>query len=82
MIEYGESNFVSADAPEQFDNPQYKVLFVIQNSLKAYIYLITWFMSYYSKLRGTKELKSKSKKGRFTNLTPAQEQEINVLILA
>ena len=27
MIEYGEQNFVSGDA--QFDDPQYKVLFVI-----------------------------------------------------
>lgn len=52
MIDYGEQNFVQADAADQYENPQYKVLFVIQNCLKAYIYLITWFMSDYSKLRG------------------------------
>lgn len=80
MIEYGEQNFVSGDS--QFDDPQYKVLFVIQNCLKAYIYLITWFMSDYSKLRCIKEVKSKSRKPKIVNLTPAQEQEMNVLILA
>ncbi len=43
---------------------EFKVMLLIQNSLKAYIYLISWYMRDYSKLKDSKDIHAPAQRGR------------------
>lgn len=50
---------------ETMMDPELKIILLLQNSLKAYIYLVTWFMSSNSKSREGKEISlTKQKRGK------------------
>lgn len=63
------------------NNPQFKVIFLIQNSIKAYVYLITWFMSDNSKLKDNRDLNltKRKKKGE---AKPSNEIDNNAILMA
>ena len=70
MLDWAEQNFLSSSMVNNQDkmtDPQFKILLLIQNALKAFVYLISWYMSDNSKIvdqqnilgqkRGRKKLK-------------------------
>ena len=53
MLEQAEQNFLASSMVNNQDkltNSMFKIILLIQNSIKSYVYLITWFMSDNSKI--------------------------------
>jgi len=57
-------------------NSEFKVILLIQNSLKAYTYLITLFMRDYSKVKDSNEIHQKGRRKKNRELGE-NEFEIN-----
>ena len=57
VLEWAEQNFISSDDINMTiqEEPQLKTAIQIKNALSAYVYLITWYLSDYCKLKETKE---------------------------
>lgn len=55
VLEWAEQNFINAEDITTMEDPQLKTAFQIKNALSAYVYLITWYLSDYCKLKETKE---------------------------
>lgn len=55
VLEWAEQNFMNADDISAQEDPQFKTAFQIKNALSAYVYLTTWYLSDYCKLKETKE---------------------------
>jgi hypothetical protein len=67
MWEFAETNLLTSSMiqNQELMDAQFKIIVLIQNSIKAYVYLITWFMSDNSKLKENRDLalSKKKKKG-------------------
>jgi hypothetical protein len=69
MWEYSENNLLTSTMlanQETMLDSQFKIILLIQNAIKAYTYLITWFMSENSKLKDGRDVISKRKKKNAT----------------
>ena len=85
MLEYAENNLLTSNMVEHQEqnlDPKFKIILLLQNSIKAYTYLITWFMSDNSKLKDNRDI-ALSKKNRKKNApSPANEQDMNAILMA
>lgn len=57
VLEWAQENFLSHSTIATLvkEDPQCKMAIQIQNALSAYVYLITWFLSDFCKLKDLKE---------------------------
>ena len=63
MFEYSSENMLTHSAMQDAQHdPKFKGILVIQNSMKAYAYLITWYFSDFSKLKDSREVQKRQKK--------------------
>ncbi len=51
VIQWAETNFISAD--QLYDDPNARLVLQVKNAISAYVYLTTWFLSDYNKLKDT-----------------------------
>lgn len=56
-----------------------KQVFTIKNALSAYVYLITWFLSEFSKLKETKEANITKNKRRVAKKDRTSDEQRNEL---
>jgi hypothetical protein len=85
MQEYSESNLLTTHMSknqDQLQDNQFKIIILIQNSLKAYTYLITWYMSDFSKLKDSKDIGTKGKRKKAKEQTSTSELELNAIMVA
>lgn len=84
MWEYAENNLLTTSMvtnQESMLDAQFKIIVLIQNAIKAYVYLITWFMSDNSKLKDNRDL-ALSKKKKKGATQPPNEIDVNAIMMA
>ena len=76
VLEWASLNFLSSSTIAQLirEDPQCKLAIQIQNALSAYVYLITWFLSDFCKLKDLKEANLSKGKRRVAKKDRTDEQ--------
>ena len=66
VLEWAEQNYISSESVQLIDqDPNIRQAFAIKNALSAYVFLITWYLSDFCKLKDTKEANlTKNKRGK------------------
>ena len=88
VLEWASQNFLSQSTMAQLvrEDPQCKMAIQVQNALSAYIYLLTWFLSDFCKLKDLKEANLSRGKRRVakkdkTDEQNKREQELNAIAI-
>lgn len=76
ILEWASQNYLSSQTLAQLvkEDPKCKMAIQIQNALSAYVYLITWFLSDFTKLKDLKEANLTKGKKRVAKKDKTQEQ--------
>jgi len=86
VLEWANENLITASSAMSLkDDPIFKVAAQIQNSLTAYVYLITWFLQDSCKCKGQVDLAKGRKRVAKKDKTVDQEKEeieLNAIALA
>lgn len=87
MATYAEENLLTQNMVQNQDSmidQQFRIILLIQNSIKAYVYLISWYLTDISRLKETKEIQTKQRKKNQNKTRDQQnnEQEINAIMIS
>lgn len=92
MLEFAEQNYISAEAvadayQASMVDPQLRQAIIFKNALCAYVFLITWFLQDYFKLKETKEAalskgKRKVKKDKTDDQAKLEQEQNSILMSA